>query len=96
MILLKSGSAEYMFRQGTSGLSHKISKKGIGCFFQFRVLKIFVSLQWDSFVIDIPRSTYAPGVFDGADSKDPKIKSSVMAMINKQIKEFEKEYINKL
>ena len=43
-------------------------------------------------IIDIPRSTYAPGVFDGADSKDPKIKSSVMAMINKQIKEFEKEY----
>ena len=43
-------------------------------------------------IIDIPRSTYAPGVFDDADSKDPKIKSSVMAMINKQIKEFEKEY----
>ena len=43
-------------------------------------------------IIDIPRSTYAPGVFDNADTKDPKIKSSVMAMIDKQIKEFEKEY----
>ena len=43
-------------------------------------------------IIDIPRSTYAPGVFDGADSKNPKIKSSVMAMIDKQVKEFEKEY----
>jgi len=29
-------------------------------------------------IIDIPRSTYAPGVFDDANSKNPKIKSSVM------------------
>ena len=43
-------------------------------------------------IIDIPRSTYAPGVFDNADTKDPKIKSSVKSMIDKQIKEFEKEY----
>ena len=43
-------------------------------------------------IIDIPRSTYAPGVFDDADSKNPKIKSSVMEMINKQVEEFEKEY----
>ena len=43
-------------------------------------------------IIDIPRSTYAPGVFDNADSKDPKIKSSVKAMIDKQVKDFEKEY----
>jgi predicted nucleotidyltransferase len=43
-------------------------------------------------VIDIPRSTYAPGVFDNADTKDPKIKSSVKAMIDKQVKDFEKEY----
>ena len=43
-------------------------------------------------IIDIPRSTYAPGVFDNADTKNPKIKSSVKAMIDKQVKEFEKEY----
>ena len=41
-------------------------------------------------IIDIPRSTYAPGVFDNADTKDPKIKSSVKAMIDKQIEDFEK------
>jgi len=43
-------------------------------------------------IIDIPRSTYAPGVFDDADTKNPKIKSSVKAMIDKQIEDFEKEY----
>ena len=43
-------------------------------------------------IIDIPRSTYAPGVFDDANSKNPKIKSSVKAMIDKQIEDFEKEY----
>ena len=43
-------------------------------------------------IIDIPRSTYAPGVFDNADTKNPKIKSSVKVMIDKQVKEFEKEY----
>ena len=43
-------------------------------------------------IIDIPRRTYAPGVFDDADTNNPKIKSSVKAMIDKQVKEFEKEY----
>jgi len=43
-------------------------------------------------VIDIPRRTYAPGVFDDADTNNPKIKSSVKSMIDKQVKEFEKEY----
>ena len=43
-------------------------------------------------IIDIPRRTYAPGVFDDADTKDPKIKSSVKAMIDKQVKDFAKEY----
>ena len=43
-------------------------------------------------IIDIPRSTYAPGVFDDADTKNPKIKSSVKAMIDKQVEDFEKEY----
>ena len=43
-------------------------------------------------IIDIPRKTYAPGVFDDADTQNPKIKSSVKELINSQIKEFEKEY----
>ena len=43
-------------------------------------------------IIDIPRRTYAPGVFDKADSKDPIIKPSVKKQIQDQIKEFEKEY----
>ena len=43
-------------------------------------------------IIDIPRRTYAPAVFDDADTKNPKIKSSVLKLINDQIKDFEKEY----
>ena len=43
-------------------------------------------------VIDIPRRTYAKGVFDEADTNNPKIKDSVKAQIDKQIEEFETEY----
>jgi len=43
-------------------------------------------------IIDIPRSTYAPSVFDDADTSNPKIKSSVISMIDKQVEDFEKEY----
>ena len=43
-------------------------------------------------IIDIPRKIYAPGVFDDADTSNPKIKESVKALIDKQIAEFEKEY----
>ena len=43
-------------------------------------------------IIDIPRRTFAPAVFDDADTKDPKIKPSVKKLIDEQIKEFEKEY----
>ena len=43
-------------------------------------------------IIDIPRRTYAPAVFDEADTKDPKIKSSVKQLIDDEVKEFEKEY----
>ena len=43
-------------------------------------------------VIDIPRRTYAKGVFDDADTNNPKIKDSVKAQIDKQIEEFETEY----
>ena len=40
-------------------------------------------------VIDIPRKDYAPGVFDNADTENPKLKQKVLDMIDKQIKEFE-------
>ena len=43
-------------------------------------------------IIDTPRRTYAPGVFDDADTSDPKIKASVKKLIDEQIKEFAKEY----
>ena len=43
-------------------------------------------------IIDIPRTTYAPSVFDDADTKNPKIKPSVIKMIEDQLAEFEKEY----
>ena len=40
-------------------------------------------------IIDIPRRTYAPGVFDDEDTDNPKIKDSVLRIINDTI---EKEY----
>ena len=43
-------------------------------------------------IIDIPRRTYSPSVFDDADTKNPKIKPSVIKMIEDQLAEFEKEY----
>jgi predicted nucleotidyltransferase len=43
-------------------------------------------------IIDIPRRTYAPGVFDNADTKEPKIKSEIIGMIMKQFTDFKKEY----
>ena len=43
-------------------------------------------------IIDIPRKTYAQAVFDDADTNNPKIKSSVKTLIDKQIEMFEKEY----
>ena len=36
-------------------------------------------------IIDIPRSTYAPMVFDDADTSNPKIKQSVIGMIEEGI-----------
>ena len=43
-------------------------------------------------IIDIPRSTYAPMVFDKEDTSNPVIKPSVIKMIEDQLAEFEKEY----
>ena len=48
--------------------------------------------QFRESIIDIPRRTYAPGVFDDEDTDNPKIKDSVLRMISKQFEEFETEY----
>ena len=42
-------------------------------------------------IIDIPRKTYAKGVFDNADTENPKLKAGVIALIKSQIKKFEKK-----
>ena len=39
-------------------------------------------------VIDIPRRTYAKGVFDNADTDNPKLKQTVLDIIENQIKQF--------
>ena len=54
--------------------------------------KINMRKTFKESIIDIPRRTYAPKVFDDADTKDPKIKASVKAQIDRQLKEFETEY----
>ena len=41
-------------------------------------------------IIDIPRKTYAKGVFDNADTDNPKLKVGVLSMIKKEIERFEK------
>jgi len=41
-------------------------------------------------IIDIPRKTYAPGVFDDADTNNPKLKQKVLDIIKKDLKTFEK------
>ena len=51
-----------------------------------------MTISMNESVIDIPRRTYAPNVFDDEETSDPKIKATVKAQIDKQIKEFEKEY----
>ena len=43
-------------------------------------------------IIDIPRSTYAPMVFDKEDTSNPVIKPSVIKMIDDQLADFAKEY----
>ena len=40
-------------------------------------------------IIDIPRKTYAKGVFNDADTDNPKLKPGVVAMIKSQIRKFE-------
>ena len=49
-------------------------------------------IEFRESIIDIPRRTYAPGVFDDEDTDNPKIKDSVLRIITKQFEEFETEY----
>ena len=39
-------------------------------------------------IIDIPRRTYAPGVFDDANTNNPKLKQVVLDMIDSTLKQF--------
>jgi len=41
-------------------------------------------------IIDIPRRTYAPGVFDDAETQNPKLKQKVLDIIKKDLETFEK------
>ena len=43
-------------------------------------------------IIDIPRRRYAPGVFDDADTNNPKLKKIVVDMILDQIDKFQETY----
>jgi len=56
-----------------------------------KIMKQFKDYIKES-IIDIPRRTYAPKVFDSADTNNPKIKDSVKQLIDTQLKEFESEY----
>ncbi len=47
-------------------------------------------------VIDIPRRTHAKGVFDNADTNNPKLKQGVLDIIENQIKQFNDIIINRM
>ena len=57
----------------------------------FKYLKDKPSVLKDS-IIDIPRQRYAPGVFDDADTDNPKLKKVVVDMILDQIDSFQEKY----
>ena len=57
----------------------------------FKYLKDKPSVLKDS-IIDIPRQRYAPGVFDNADTDNPKLKKVVVDMILDQIDSFQEKY----
>ena len=44
-------------------------------------------------IIDDPRVTYAPGVFDDYETKTPRIKPSVREIVDNQLKEFGKDFL---
>ena len=45
-------------------------------------------------IIDAPRNTYAPGVFDDYETKTPRIKPSVREIVDNQLKEFGKDRVD--
>ena len=66
-------------------------------------IKSFIAKNWiakeklykkkmNESIIDTPRTTYAPGVFDDYETKSPKLKPSVREIVDNQLKEFGKEY----
>ena len=57
----------------------------------FKYLKDKPSVLKDS-IIDIPRQRYAPGVFNDADTDNPKLKKVVVDMILDQIDQFQEKY----
>ena len=57
----------------------------------FKYLKDKPSVLKDS-IIDIPRQRYAPGIFDNADTDNPKLKKVVVDMILDQIDNFQEKY----
>ena len=57
----------------------------------FKYLKDKPSVLKDS-IIDIPRQRYAPGIFDDADTDNPKLKKVVVDMILDQIDSFQEKY----
>jgi len=57
----------------------------------FKYLKDQPSVLKDS-IIDIPRQRYAPGIFDNADTENPKLKQKVVDMILNQIDKFQEKY----
>ena len=60
--------------------------------FKDYLFKYLKDKQQDEAVIDIPRQTYAIGVFSNPEDKDPKIKPEIIGQIMKQFTEFKKEY----
>ena len=60
--------------------------------FKDYLFKYLKDKQQDEAVIDIPRQTYATGVFSNPEDKDPKIKPEIIGQIMKQFTEFKKEY----
>ena len=54
--------------------------------------KLNMTKTFKESIIDIPRRTYAPAVFDDANTDNPVIKPSVKRQIDIQLKEFETDY----
>jgi len=60
--------------------------------FKDYLFKYLKDKQQDEAVIDIPRQTYAIGLYSKPEDKDTKIKPEIIGQIMKQFTEFKKEY----